>query len=371
MNLIGTKARSLVAASGILLLFAATVPARAEESAYLVHNLVSDGSAPSDHIDPRLVNPWGIAFNPTGPVWISDNGTNVSTLYDGLGNPLPLVVQIPGAGGNGVAGPPTGIVFNGTTGFEVTTANPARFIFATEDGVLSGWAPAVDPTHAVAMVDNSASGAVYKGLAIGAGGSGSLLYATDFHNARVDVFDSKFAPVTTAGGFVDPGMPAGFAPFGIQAIAGDIYVTYARQDEARHDDVKGAGLGFVDVFDANGHLARRLVSRGRLNAPWGLALAPTAFGKFGGRLLVGNFGDGTVNAYDLASGQFVGRLRNADRSPIRVDGLWGICFGNGFASQPADTLYFTAGPGGESHGLYGRIEAVTGPGNGARGEPND
>jgi uncharacterized protein (TIGR03118 family) len=371
MKSIGSKPAACLAASAMALLLATAAPARAQVSSYLVHNLVSDGFVTADHIDPNLVNAWGIAFNPTGPVWISDNGTNVSTLYDGLGNPLPLVVQIPGAGGNGTAGPPTGIVFNSTTGFEVSKANPSRFIFATEDGVIAGWAPAVDLTHAIAMVDNSASGAVYKGLAIGAGGTGALLYASDFHNARVDVFDSKFAPVATAGGFADPDLPAGFAPFGIQAIAGDIYVAYAKQDDARHDDVKGAGLGFVDVFDANGHLVRHLVSRGRLNAPWGLALAPAAFGRFGGRVLVGNFGDGTINAYDLASGQFAGRLRNADRSPIRVDGLWGISFGNGFASQPADTLFFTAGPSAESHGLYGRIEAVSGPDGGTGGEPND
>jgi uncharacterized protein (TIGR03118 family) len=351
----------------------------ASGTAYQAHSLVSDGFVAADHVDPNLVNAWGIAFNATGPVWISDNGANVSTLYDGQGKaithpvnnvPVPLVVQIPGAGGNGAAGPPTGIVFNGSTAFEVTKGNPSRFIFATEDGVISGWSPTVDLTHAVAMVDNSPGGAVYKGLALSAGGSGQLLYATDFHNARVDVFDSKFAPVTSDGGFTDVNLPAGFAPFGIQAIAGDIYVTYAKQDDARHDDVKGAGLGFVDVFDGNGHLIHRLVSRGKLNAPWGLAQAPAGFGRFGGRLLVGNFGDGTINAYDLASGQFVGRLRDAAHAAIRIDGLWGIAFGNGFLGQSIDALYFTAGPDGEAHGQYGRIDAVRAGGDDGA-EPND
>jgi uncharacterized protein (TIGR03118 family) len=367
MKPFASTARTFGTVIWMILLFAVSAPAQAAGSAYQTHSLVSDGFVPADHVDPNLANAWGIAFNATGPVWISDNGTNVSTLYDGQGNAIthpvngvqvPLVVQIPGAGGNLAAGPPTGIVFNGSAAFEVSTGNPSRFIFATEDGVISGWSPSVDLTHAVTMVDNSPGNAVYKGLALGAGGGGALLYAADFHNARVDVFDGKFAPVTSAGGFSDPSIPAGFAPFGIQAIAGDIYVTYAMQDAAKHDDVKGPGLGFVDVFDGNGHLIRRLVSHGRLNAPWGLALAPAGFGRFGGRLLVGNFGDGTINAYDLANGRFAGRLRDADRGAIRIDGLWGIAFGNGFAGQSIDALYFTAGPGGEAHGLYGRIDTV-------------
>lgn len=330
--------------------------ARGAGGGYLTHFLVSDGFISADHTDPNLVNAWGIAFNPTGPVWIADNGTGVSTLYDGQGNIVPLVVQIPAAGG-GAGGPPTGVVFNPTAGFEASKGNPARFIFAGEDGVISGWSPAVDPTHAVALADNSAGGAVYKGIALAAGGNGPLLYATDFHNGKVDVFDSTMAPVAT-GGFVDPEIPDGFAPFGIAAINGDLFVTYARQDDARHDDVKGPGLGFVDVFDAGGHLVKRLISRGQLNAPWGLVVAPDAFGKFGGRLLVGNFGDGTINVYDPSDGKPLGRLRDPHRARIAIDGLWGLAFGNGFRGQLADSLYFTAGPAGESHGLYGRIDAV-------------
>jgi uncharacterized protein (TIGR03118 family) len=349
------KRQLIVIGAAAALAFAA-LGARGSGGGYLTHFLVSDGFASADHTDPNLVNAWGIAFNPTGPVWIADNGASVSTLYDGQGNIVPLVVQIPAAGG-GAGGPPTGVVFNATAGFEASKGNPSKFIFAGEDGVISGWSPAVDPTHAVALVDNSSSGAVYKGIALAAGGSGPLLYATDFHNAKVDAFDATMAPVTT-GGFVDPNIPAGFGPFGIQAINGDIFVTYAKQDDARHDDVKGQGLGFVDVFDANGRLVKRLISRGRLNAPWGLALAPTAFGKFGGRLLVGNFGDGTINVYDPTDGRPLGRLRDPHHSKIAIDGLWGLSFGNGFRGQGADSLYFTAGPDGESHGLYGRIDAV-------------
>lgn len=331
---------------------------------YQQRNLVSDGFIPADHVDANLVNGWGVAFNPFGAVWVANAGTGTSTLYDGAGNVLSLVVQIPTAANTGGTGSPTGIVFNASTGFAVSkgsTSGASRFIFATEDGVIAGWAPNVDLTHALSAIDNSATGAVYKGLALSAGGSGSLLYASDFHNAKVDVFDSAFRPVLlSAGAFTDPSLPRGFAPFGLQAINGNIYVSYAKQDADRHDDVAGKGLGFVNVFDPNGRLLRRLVSHGRLNAPWGMTLAPAGFGKFSNRLLVGNFGDGKINAYDLATGQFVGRLKGLDRKPIQIDGLWGLAFGNGFLGQSVNTLFFAAGPGGEQHGLYGRIDIAPG-----------
>jgi len=332
------------------------------QTLYDVHNLVSDGATPADHTDANLVNPWGIAFNPYGPVWISDNGTGLSTLYDGAGNIVPLVVAIPGEAA------PTGIVFNGSTlirpqDFVVTngtTNGPSIFMFATEQGTISGWAPNVDFTHAFNAVDNSAGGAIYKGLALSAGGNGALLYATDFHNARIDVFNAAFQPVQVAGAFADPNIPAGFAPFGIQAIGGDIFVTYAQQDAEKHDDVHGRGLGFVDVFDANGSLIDRIATRGVLNAPWGLALAPAGFGQFAGRLLVGNFGDGKINAFDISMNRWVGTLIGANRQPVQIDGLWGLAFGNGFLGQSIDTLYFTAGPNDEANGLYGRISATPG-----------
>ncbi|WP_232429367.1 TIGR03118 family protein [Noviherbaspirillum autotrophicum] len=330
---------------------------------YQQHNLVSDGANPADNTDPNLINSWGIAFNPFGPVWVADNGTGVSTLYDGNGKPQSLVVQIPSPANGSGSGTPTGIVFNASTGFVVSqgsASGASKFIFATEDGVIAAWAPNVDATHAIRMVDNSvATGAVYKGLALSANGDGNLLYAADFHNNRIDVFDSSFKPVTLpAGAFSDPNLPYGFAPFGLQAIGGDIYVSYAKQDAAKHDDVAGVGLGFIDVYDPNGTLLKRLVSQGSLNSPWGMALAPAGFGKFSGRLLVGNFGDGLIHAYDIATGDSAGTLKDAGMRPIQIDGLWGLAFGNGFDKQPVNTLFFTAGPGDEKQGLYGRIDVA-------------
>ncbi|RZI40687.1 TIGR03118 family protein [Herbaspirillum sp. HC18] len=336
-------------------------PANAANSTYQQRNLVSDGSIPAENTDSNLINAWGIAFNPFAFVWVADNGTGVSTLYDGTGKPQSLVVQIPGPANSGEKGNPTGIVFNGSNDFVVSkgdASGPARFIFATESGVIAGWSPNADPTHAIRVVDNSSTNAVYKGLALSAGGRGGMLYATDFRNNRVDVFDSSFKPVTlSSDAFTDPNIPSGFAPFGIQAIHGDIYVTYAKVDPSTFDDVKGQGNGYVNVFDPNGKFIRRIASKGQLNAPWGIAFAPAGFGEFSNRLLIGNFGDGTINAYDLATGNFVGTLKGSDHQPIKIDGLWGLAFGNGYAGQPVNSLFFTAGPGDEEHGLYGRIDS--------------
>jgi uncharacterized protein (TIGR03118 family) len=359
MNIIHRRLANLL---GLLVLGAGTVACA--NHPYLQRNLVSDTPAiPAEHQDPNLVNAWGVAFNPFGVAWVNDNGTGLSTLYDGDGNPQPLVVTIPGPAA-GMTGKPTGIVFYGGSGFVVRqgkSAAPSRFLFASEDGGIAGWAPSVDPTHAIRAVDNSGRNAIYKGLALSASGTGPLLYASDFHNARVDVFDGAFNPVTLPGTpFVDPGIPGGYAPFGIQAINGDIYVSYAKQDADREDDVKGSGFGFVSVFAPDGRFLHRMISRGALNAPWGMALAPASFGHFSNRLLVANFGDGTINAYDLASGKLIGRLRGRNHKPIRIDGLWGIAFGNGLNNQPVDTLFFAAGPEDESHGLYGRLDAVAG-----------
>ena len=366
-------ATNLAGAALMLLTMAAAAPADARggknQSSYTAHYLVSDGSIPADNPsgpDPNLINAWGIVFNPFGPVWVAANGSATSTLYDGAGHIVPLVVAIPGAAGSAEGGAPTGIVFNGSTqivpaNFVVTngtTSGPSFFLFATEQGTISGWAPSVDFLHAFNGVDNSAAGAIYKGLALSAGGTGALLYATDFHNARIDVFDAKFQAVQVSGGFADPDIPAGFAPFGIQAINGDIYVTYAQQDADQVDDVHGRGLGYVNVFDSNGNLLRRVASRGFLDAPWGLALAPAGFGAFSNRLLVGNFGDGRINAYDAATGRWVGTLDDSDRKPLVIDGLWGLAFGNGYAGQGIESLFFTAGPDDETHGAYGVIDAV-------------
>ena len=235
--------------------------------------------------------------------------------------------------------------------------NPARFIFATEDGTISGWASAVDGTHSVIKADNSAT-AVYKGLAIGSNASGNLLFATDFHNGKIDVFNGSFAPVNLSGSFADPTLPAGFAPFGVQNLGGQLYVTFAKQNAEKHDDTPGVGSGFVDVFDMNGNLVKRLITQGKLNSPWGVAMAPANFGDFSGDLLVGNFGDGAINAFNPGTGAFVGALTAENGNPIIIPGLWALAFGNGSAAGDATTLFFTAGTGGEQHGLFGSLTAV-------------
>jgi uncharacterized protein (TIGR03118 family) len=326
---------------------------------YNQHNLVSDGFVAADHSDPNLVNAWGIVFNPFGFVWVADNGTGLSTLYDGDGTPQSLVVTIPPAVGSTDTGNPTGIVYNGSSDFVVTKdtlSGPGRFIFASENGTIAAWAPNVDSLNAILVVDNSATGALYKGLALAANGTSNFLYATDFHNNKISVFDKNFAPATLVCSFSDPKIPSDFGPFGIQNLNGNIYVTYAKQDAAKHDDVAGKGLGFVNVFDANGCLIKRIATRGKLNSPWGLAIAPANFGVFSNRLLVGNFGDGTINAYDIATGASKGQMKKTNGHVLVIDGLWGLSFGNGLQNQPTNALFFTAGPDGENHGLYGRIE---------------
>jgi uncharacterized protein (TIGR03118 family) len=336
--------------------FAAAAHAKQEgANAYTVRNLVSDGSIPAEHSDPLLVNPWGIAFNtnPNGFVWVANNGSGASTLYDGNGVQNSLIVSIPG-------GAPTGITFNTTGDFPVsngTASGSSAFIFVTENGIIAGWSPGVDRLNALIAVDNSeTTGAIYKGVAIAAAQSGNRLYATDFFNGRVDVFDNNYAPMALGtDAFTDSRIPAGFAPFGIRNIGGNLYVTYARQDAEKEDDVAGPGLGFVDVYDPEGNLVKRLIRHGKLNAPWGLALAPADFGRFSNMLLVGNFGDGTINAFDPENGSYRGTLK-ANKRPIVLEGLWGIDFGNGFRDQPMNTLFFAAGPADETKGLYGRID---------------
>ncbi|HJV26015.1 MAG TPA: TIGR03118 family protein [Aromatoleum sp.] len=355
-----SPARRCALSAAFMLGVTLAAPVLADDNRYEQQNLVSDGVISAAHVDANLVNAWGVAFNPNAFVWVADNGTGVATLYDGQGNAQPLVVTIPSAtGAQGEHGKPTGIIFNGSNDFAVgngATTGPSRFIFATEDGVIAGWAPNVDPTHALQAVVSA--GAIYKGLALAANGNGNFLYATDFHNSKIDVFDKAFGPVATPGGFADPAIPKGFAPFGIQNINGNLYVTYAKQDAAGEDDVAGPGLGFVNVFDADGHLLRHVAHRGALNAPWGLALAPADFGKFSNRLLVGNFGDGTIVAYDIHTGALMGRLQRADGGLLKIDGLWALQFGNGILQQPTNALFFSAGPDDENHGLYGAIRAV-------------
>lgn len=332
-------------------------------SGFVATNLVSNVNTATNpysgsNADPRLVNAWGIAFNPQAFVWVANNGTSTSTLYDGAGVPQSLIVSLPpGAAG---AAKPTGIVFNGSSAFQVTqgaVSGPSVFIFAGESGTLSGWSPNVNMTNAILAVDGSANGKIYKALAISSAGGAPRLYAADFHNAVVDVFDGNFAPVVVAGAFADPNLPAGYAPFGIQAIGDKMFVSYAKQDAQAENEVGGSGLGALDVFDTAGKLVQRLVAvGGKLNAPWGIATAPADFGPFSNDLLVGNFGDGTINAFDPASGAFLGTLSDGNGKPLAINGLWGLAFGNGINSQPTNTLFFAAGPAGGSNGVYGRID---------------
>ncbi|MBP0590007.1 TIGR03118 family protein [Paraburkholderia sp. LEh10] len=327
------------------------------QSTFTASALVSDGVIAAPHTDPNLKNGWGVAFNPKGFAWVADNGTNRATLYDGNGVPQSLVVTIPD-GKNGTASP-TGIVFNGTSSFTVTQnakSGVAAFIFAGEGGTITAWAPAVGPTNAFTMYDDGTGGAVYKGLALAANNGNNFLYATDFHNNKIDVFDTNFAKVTMPGGFKDPAIPAGFAPFGIQAIGSNLFVTYAKQDADAHDDVAGAGLGMVDVYDTAGNLKQHFATGGPLNAPWGIAQAPGSFGSFGGAVLIGNFGDGTINAFNGVNGSSLGSLKSSNGNAIVEPGLWGIAFGNNLDNQPSNTLFFAAGPNDEDDGVYGRID---------------
>jgi uncharacterized protein (TIGR03118 family) len=349
---------ALVAAvSTLTLAAAAPLSAAPPGGSYTVTNLVSDVPGAAALTDPNLVNGWGLARSPTSPWWVADNGTDKSTLYISNGTTIsinPLVV--------GVDGGPSGAVFAGIAGnFLVgttaapTTLQPANFVFASEDGMIRAWRGG---STAALVTAHGGPDAIYKGLTIAQTDAGPMLYATDFHNARVDVFNGAWQNVTPAGSFVDPMIPDGYAPFGIQLIGTRIFVSYAKQDADAEDDVAGQSLGFVDAYDLSGNLLTRVAQHGQLNSPWGLALAPPSFGRFAGDLLVGNFGDGQINAYEETSSGFEhrGTLRDASGGKLVIDGLWALQFGNAGSNGNPDTLFFTAGPDGESHGLFGTIK---------------
>ena len=329
-------------------------------NSYVQHNLVSDLAGKADKMDPDLVNPWGLAQGAATPAWVADNGKNVATLYqgDGVVGPLQkasLTVNVPGDA-------PTGQVFNSTPGFVVHddkgNSGAAAFIFDSESGDITGWSPAVPPPPFSTEAQNGVhvDGAIYKGLALATVGSDSFLYAANFHAGTVDVFDSTFKQVTLDGTFKDPHLPKHYAPFGIASIEGKLYVSYALQDAAAEDEVDGFGRGIVDVFDNSGHFVRRLISFGHLDAPWGMTIAPDDFGKFSGDLLVGNFGNGRIHAYDAQTGRFKGTVKDAHQHPIVIDGLWGLMVGNG-TSADKNAVIFSAGIDHEKHGLYGTIAA--------------
>jgi uncharacterized protein (TIGR03118 family) len=378
----------LKAVAVIVLAAGFTIGHAHEDDAYVVTPLVSNVAGAAPKVDGVLQNAWGIAFSPAGsPFWINDNATGCSTLYDGEGTKVvALQVSIPLPGNvipdsaclpfspsnppKTAPAAPTGIVWNPSAAFLVPgTTIAAVFIFATEDGTISAWAGGLNPpNNAVLAVDNSAtpsadSGAVYKGLAFGVNAKGGFLFATNFRSGQIDVFGPSggtkglFMPAMTDGGFVDRHIPAGYAPFGIANIDGDLFVTYAKQNKEKHDDVAGRGHGFVDVFDTDGHLLRRFASRGTLDSPWGVTRASFAFGRFSGKILIGNFGDGRINVFD-EDGTFVDQLEDASGNPLAIDGLWTLTLGGGRTSSP-DTLYFSAGPNKEVNGLFGTIAPVS------------
>jgi len=345
---------------------AAPAGASAHIGAYRQINLVSDQPGKANLPDSDLVNAWGLAASPGtnaspgSPLWVADNGSDVATLYKGISatsvSKVPLTVSVTGAA-------PTGQVFNGDgSAFIVKdgqgNSGSALFIFDTENGTIDGWAPNVGgppPSMVTEVARNNGANAVYKGLAEATVKGKSFLYATNFRSGRVEAYDSTFTPVEMPGGlFVDRGLPTGYGPFGIAEIKGMLYVSFAKQDSTLHDDVGGSGHGFVDVFTNNGKFVRRLVSRGALDSPWGMALAPAGFGQFSGDLLVGNFGNGLINVYNPDNGAHLGVLRRSNGVPIQIDGLWGLMFGNGNAAKTSQ-LIFSAGPSHESHGLLGKI----------------
>lgn len=368
----------LIGLAGILLvsLGAGVSGLQPAVNAYHRFNLVSDVPGLALRVDSHLVNPWGMAFSPTGPFWISNAGTGTSTVYDRTGRKFPrtspLVVTIPPPAGaaQGETAEPTGMVWNSSNGgFPVTgntTTAPAVFIWVTEGGTIAAWNPTVDRLNAITVADNSALGAVYTGVEMASFNGNNYLFAADFANGKISIWDSQFAAVTAVSAnqspFLDPNLPAGYSPFNIRNVGGQLYVMYAQVDPVTHEEAAGPGLGIVDVFTTDGTFVNRLISNGgNLNAPWGIAMAPGNFGVFSNALLVGNFGDGTINAYDPANGNYLGTIQDRRGNPIVIDGLWTISFGSG--TDPggrANALYFTAGIQDESHGLFGQINTIPG-----------
>ena len=358
------------AAAALFGLAAPAVMLAAGANAYVEHNLVSDIPGLADVTDPNMNDPWGISISTTSPFWVSNHRSGYATVYNGSGAITPLVVTIPPGKASSGLGKPTGQVQNSTTAFLLPSGTKASFIFATEDGTIAAWQTG---SLATTMVDNSAAGAVYKGLALNPSATAPLLYAANFRQDRIDVFNGTFAVTSVPGGFTDSAIPSGFAPFNIWTLNGKLYVTYAKQNSGGSLDVAGPGNGFVDVFDFNGNLLTHLISNGALNSPWGVALAPANWGAFGGNLLVGNFGDGTINAFDPVSGQQLGTLQDTTGKPIAIPGLWALIVGNGKSGDP-NTVYFAAGvPNGGTapHGILGSIAppaAITAIYNSAGGQ---
>lgn len=346
--------RIWIATLGLIFALSAFTPgALGQTNSYKQTNLTSDTTGVAANVDPNLVNPWGIAFFPNNPFWIADNNSGFTTLYNASGMNTGSF-PVPHAAANTGLSTPTGIVANTTGAGFAVNGKPGVFILDSEDGAITSW-NGTDPV--TIKVDNSAAGAVYKGLALITNSSGTFLLAANFNSGAVEVYDNLFTAKTLAGTFVDPNLPSGFAPFGIHVISNQVLVTYAMQDQAKHDPVHQAGAGYVDLFDLNGNFVQRLVSQGNLNAPWGAVIPPAGFGAFGGKLLIGNFGDGTINAYDSAAGTFIDQMKDATGAVITNASLWDMVFGGGGSSGDPNTLYVTAGLANEQHGLFAAITA--------------
>ncbi|MBI3684176.1 MAG: TIGR03118 family protein [Acidobacteria bacterium] len=338
-------------------LFAAALVSNPAYSAtnFVQKNLVADVAGVADNTDPNLLGTWGISTSPASPFWVSNATNGTSTLYNTAGVPNALVVTVPPSASNpGRSGSPTGQVWNGTGAFEVAPGRVPSFIFATLDGTISGFSGAVGTT-AVIKVDNGARGAAYFGLAIGVSSAGPALYAANFASGKIDVFDRNYAPLTLPGGFRDLDLAPGYSPSNIQRFGRLLYVTYNLPD-GRGGFVYGPATGLINLFDLDGNLVQRLVPiSGHLNTPWGVALAGPNFGIFSYALLVGNFGDGTISAYDSVTGNYLGSMEDGKGSKIAIDGLWGLQFGNGGNGGEPRTLYFAAAPVGGQHGLFGAL----------------
>ena len=351
----------------LLILISMAADTFAQNEPFMQHykrtNLVSDIEGIATVTDPNLVNPWGLSRGSATPWWVADNGTGVSTLYSGTGSIVPLVVTIPTSDPKGQTGNPTGTVFNAGTGFEVKKGFPAVFLFVTEDGTISGWNPSVNQKRAIIKV-NEKENSIFKGATIAtinvpSVGAQSYLYAADFLQGRLQIYDSNFQHVPAMEAqFNDDQLPAGFAPFNVQNIGGNIFVAYAMQDSDKEDEVAGAGLGYVDVFSPQGKLLLRLQHGPWFNAPWGLVQASSDFGTHSHDILVGQFGSGQILSFNAVTGKFKGWLRNTSNQNIKIDGLWALSFGNDGPAGPATTLFFTAGPDHEQHGLFGTIVAI-------------
>ena len=334
----------------LLIAIAAGAPAMALASGFTIDRIASDQPGVAKLTDPNMVNAWGLIASGTSPWWIGANGSGTSLVYNGATeNKIGLTVAIPGDGSV------TGVAFNGNS----AAFNGDAFLFGSEDGTVSGWRGALGTTAETLQLGSASN--VYKGVTDAVIAGDSYAYLANFRAGGIDVMKGTGAAPNLSGTFTDPSLPAGYAPFNVMQLGGVLYVTYAVQDPTKHDDVAGAGNGIVDAYDLNGNLIQRLVTGGHLDSPWGLALAPAGFAGFGGDLLVGNFGDGTINAYNPATGAYQGTLQDAGGNPLTIDGLWGLGFGNGANAGSANRLYFTAGPEGESHGLFGALDPVPEP----------